>query len=91
MHAEQAEFAQLRGDLAGREGARLEPLRDVRTQPLGREGRDGVPDLALVLGQQRIGGEEFFHGDHGLSVNGDGCEETELTSAASDARFPAQT
>jgi hypothetical protein len=50
VHAEHAQLAELRHDLAGQR-AFLEPVRDVRQGPVGDEGADRVTDEPLLIAQ----------------------------------------
>ena len=51
MHAEQAELAELFGELADRKVADLEPLGDIRGDMLGAKLSHGVARRELVAGQ----------------------------------------
>jgi len=57
VHAQQAELAELRGKLAG-ERSGLEPVGDVRHDPLGGERPHGVTDQALLRGQLVVDPEQ---------------------------------
>ena len=62
VHAEQPELRQLCIDLT-REDALLEPLADLRQHALPDELAHGVADRALLVGEQRVDGEEVARVD----------------------------
>jgi hypothetical protein len=57
VHAEQAQLAQLRHQVPGH-GAGLEPVGDVRLDPVGGELADRVADQPLVRGQLVIDAQQ---------------------------------
>ena len=74
MHPEQAELAEFGDQLAG-ERSGLEPVGDVRHDPVGRELAHGVADEALLVAQlvvdpQQVAADGFRGARHGsvLSV-----------------------
>lgn len=71
MHTQQAEPAQLRRQLADREGAALEPVGHVRAQPLLAEPPHRLADLALGVAEQGVEGEQLVYGGHGFTVSAD--------------------
>ena len=59
VHPEQAELAELTGEVSNREGAVLEPLADVGAQAFGAEVADGVDDRPLLVVDQSVEAEEL--------------------------------
>jgi hypothetical protein len=53
MHAQDAQFAQLRGDVVGKDPA-VVPVSDVRADLLVGEVADPLPEGQLIRGQQRV-------------------------------------
>src|SRR6201999_4312371 len=60
MHAQQAELAELLAQLADRQVADLEPLRDVGDHVLGAELPDRVAHRDLIAGQRCVQAEGVF-------------------------------
>ncbi len=69
VHAEHAELAELRRELARREARLLEPVADVREHAVAHERAHGVADVALLVGEQAIDVEEVL----GTERGGRGC------------------
>jgi hypothetical protein len=66
VHAQHPELAQVGGQLADRYLTGLEPVGDVRAQPLFAESAHGLPQLDVFGRQQRVEVEEVFDpGSHG--------------------------
>ena len=66
MHAEDAERAELAGELPGGQFPALEPAGDVRAQPLVREAAHGGAHVALLVAQQPVNREELERGERAL-------------------------
>ena len=79
VHAQQAELAQLRGQLAG-ERPGLEPVGDVRHDPLGGEVADRVADQPLLVAEFVVDAEQV---DCGGGVGGAGHGWSSLRRPAS--------
>jgi hypothetical protein len=60
MHAEQAQLAQIGGELADGHRAGVEPFRDMRAQPLFAEPAYGLAELDVFGRQQRVEVEQVF-------------------------------
>ena len=65
VHAEEAELAQLRHQLA-RQDPLLEPVADVRQHVLAHEGAHGVADRPLLVVEQGVDREEVERVERGL-------------------------
>ena len=63
VHAEQAELAELRAEVVG-QGALVVPVGDVRGELLRGERAHGVPDRAVLVGQQPVDGQEVVGVGH---------------------------
>ncbi|SKX65619.1 Uncharacterised protein [Mycobacteroides abscessus subsp. abscessus] len=59
MHAEQAELAELAGEVSDGKRAVLEPLADVGTQTFGAEVANCVDDRPLLVVEQPVEAEEL--------------------------------
>jgi hypothetical protein len=70
VHAQQAELAQVRSQLAHRHLTGLEPLGDVWPQPLLAEAAHGLAQLDVLGCEQRVDVEQVF--DPGGSAH-DAC------------------
>ena len=60
MHAEQAQLAEVGGELADGHLAGFEPLRNVRAQPLLAELANDGAQLDVLGGQQRVEVEQVI-------------------------------
>jgi hypothetical protein len=58
VHAEEAELPQLAGHVQ-RELRVLEPLGDAREDPVRHPSPDRVPDVALLVGKERVQAKEI--------------------------------
>ena len=57
MHPEEAQLADLLGELA-RQDPLLEPLADLRQDPLAHPGPNGVADRLLLVAEERVDRQE---------------------------------
>ena len=76
MHAEEAELAELRHQLA-REDPLLEPVADVGQHLLADEGAHRVADRPLLVVEEGVDPEEVERVERGLLLgHGHGCKGT---------------
>jgi hypothetical protein len=72
VHPQHAELAQFRRQLGERHRRLLEPLPHVRHDLVADEGADGVADIALLVGEERVKGEVVAGADrwgwHALEI-----------------------
>ena len=59
VHAEHAELSELACELARGDGARLEPVGNLRLDPALDEVTDDVADRSLLFGEHAVDGEEL--------------------------------